>query len=282
VTHSGSPVWLPSPALRSHLNRAATGNPDYDWLSYVRALHLPAALERTLVLGCGSGFLERALIRKDGVGTILAVDADPGQVEGARRQAERAGLDAISYAVLDPESDELPAGPWGVIFATDLLHHVSALERLLDRVRAVLAPGGRFVFFEYVGPSRFQYSDERMELVQRYFRLLPDRLRKDPETGRILWRRERVDAARLSRESPAEAARSQELLALARTAFAAEAEYSGAGGLLHPVLSGLAANFRQGDPEEEQLLRVLCAAEEHLTASGLIEDAFRIFVGTGG
>src|SRR5206468_6859757 len=65
VTHSGSPVWLPSPALQSHLNRAATGNPDYDWLSYVRALHLPAALERTLVLGCGSGVLERALIRKD-------------------------------------------------------------------------------------------------------------------------------------------------------------------------------------------------------------------------
>jgi SAM-dependent methyltransferase len=281
VIHSGSPVWLPSPALRSHLNRAATGNPDYDWLSYVRALHLPAALEHTLVLGCGSGFLERALVHKDGVRTILAVDDDPGKVEASRRQAERAGLDAISYAVLDPERDELPAGPWDAIFASDLLHHLSALETLLDRVLAALAPGGRFIFFEYVGPSRFQYSDERMELVQRYFRLLPDRLRKDPESGRILWRRERVDAARLSRESPAEAACSEELLPLARAVFTAEATYSGAGGLLHPVLSGLAANFREGDPEEEQLLQVLCTAEEHLTAAGLIEDAFCIFVGAG-
>jgi SAM-dependent methyltransferase len=282
VTHGGSPVWLPSEALRSHLNRAATGNPEHDWLSYVRALHLPAALERTLVLGCGSGFLERALVHKDGVRTILAVDADPRTVEAARRQAERAGLDAISYAVLDPERDELPAGPWGAIFANDVLHHVSALERLLDRVLAVLAPGGRFVFYDYIGPSRFQYSDERMELVQRYFRLLPDRLRKDPETGRILWRRERVDGARLSRESPDEAARSEEILPLARAIFAAEAEYSGAGGLLHPLLSGLLPNFRQGDPEEERLLQVLCTAEEHLTAAGLIEDAFRIFIGADG
>lgn len=279
MTHPGSPFWVPSPALQRHLNRTATGNPEFDWLSYVRALHLPANLGRTLVIGCGNGDLERALVRKDGVGSILAVDADPATVECARRQAERAGLAAISYAVFDPEEDALPGGPWDVVIASDVLHHVLALETLFQRIHAALSPGGRFVFFEYVGPNRFQYAEERLELARRYFRLLPERLRREPRTGRTLWRLERIDPARLERERPAEAANSEGLLPLARRAFAPEAEYPGGGGLLHPVLSGLAENFRAGSPEDERLLQVLCAAEEHLSASGLLDDAFRIFVG---
>jgi SAM-dependent methyltransferase len=270
---------VPSAALQRHLNRAATGNADIDWLSYVRALHLPAVLPRTLVLGCGNGHLERALARKDGVEGITAIDADATSVERARRQAERAGLASIAYAVRDTDAEGPPEGPWDAIFASDLLHHVADAETLFGRLAAALAPRGRFVFFEYVGPNRFQYSDEHMEIARRYFRLLPDRLRHEHGTGRILWRRERLDAARLARESPAEAAQSEALLPLARRHFVSEAEYSGAGGLLHPVLSGLAENFREGSPEEERLLAILCAAEEHLTATGLVADAFRIFVG---
>lgn len=279
MTHPGSPFWVPSPVLQRHLNRTATRHPEIDWLSYVRALHLPAPLGRTLVIGCGNGDLERGLARKDGVDTILAVDADPTAVERARREARRSGLADISYGVFDPERDPLPDGPWDAVIASDVLHHVLALEDLLARVRAALSPAGRFVLSEYVGPNRFQYAEERLELAQRYFRLLPERLRREPSTGRTLWRRERVDPARLEREHPAEAARSEAILPLARRVFVPEAEYSGGGGLLHPVLCGLVQNFREGGTEEERLLGVLCAAEEHLSDSGLIDDAFRIFVG---
>ncbi len=275
--HPGSPFWFPSPALQRHLNRTATRHPEIDWLSYVRAVHLPAVLGRVLVIGCGNGDLERSLAVKDGVGAVLAVDADPPAVERARLRAER--LAGISYAVFDPERDALPDGPWDAVIASDVLHHVLALEDLLARVHAALSPAGRFVFSEYVGPNRFQYPEERLELAQRYFRLLPERLRREPATGRTLWRRERIDPARLERERPAEAARSEAILPMARRAFVPEAEYSGGGGLLHPVLSGLVENFREGGTEEERLLGVLCAAEAHLSASGQIDDAFRIFVG---
>ena len=170
--------------------------------------------------------------------------------------------------MFDPERDALPDGPWDAVIASDVLHHVLALEDLLARIHAALSPAGRFVFYEYVGPNRFQYPEERLELAQRYFRLLPDRLRREPATGRTLWRRERVDPARLERERPAEAARSEAILPMARRAFVPEAEYSGGGGLLHPVLSGLVGNFREGGTEEERLLGVLCAAEAHLERFG--------------
>jgi len=279
LRHPGAPVWLPSPVFQRHVNRTATGNAEHDWLSYVRAIHLPPSLGSTLVIGCSTGALERALVRKESVGRITAVDADEAAVERARRQAERAGMDSISYAVLDPVRDPLPPSAWDAIIASDVVHHIPNLEGFYLEVHRALAPRGCFVFHEYVGPNRFQYTDERMDLIHRYFRLLPDRWRLDPSTGRCLWRRERIDAARLAQEDPAEAARSEELLPLARAAFLAEAEYPHGGGLIHPVLSGLVGNFREGLSEDERLLQVLCDAEEDLMKRGLLPSDFVIFVG---
>ncbi len=279
VIHPGSPFWVPSAALQRYLNRTATGDPGCDWLTYVRHEHLPRRLDRTLLLGCGSGFLERALARYEGVESILATDADPAAVEAAARQARRLGLASISYAVLDPAREPLPQGPWSAIIANDVLHHVPGVDALFSRIHASLETRGRFVFSEYTGPSRFQHADEPMEIVQRYFRLLPERWRTDPDTGRVLWRRERVDAGRLERERPFEAAESDRLVPGARRAFAAEAELSGGGGLLHPLLSGLALHYRDGSSEDERLLEVLCAAEEHLVSLRVLAPAFTVFVG---
>jgi len=51
------------------------------------------------------------------------------------------------------------------------------------------------------------------------------------------------------------------------------------GGLLHPLLSGFARNFRAGAPEDERLLDVLCSAEAHATSLGALSPLFTVFVG---
>jgi SAM-dependent methyltransferase len=279
MNHPGSPFWVPSAALQRHVNRTATGNLDCDWFTHVRAEHLPRRVDRTLVLGCGNGFLERALARQAGIGEILATDPNVASVEAAAKAAGRAGLTAIAYRRMDPETDALPEGPWNLVLANDLLHHLADPEPILRSIRESLAPGGHFVFSEYTGPPRFQHGAVTLEIVERYFRLLPDRIRTDPDTGRLLWRHEPVDAARLAREHPSEAAVSVTLLPLARRLFAADAELSGGGGLLHPLLSGFARNFRQGSMEDERLLEVLCAEEERATSLGILAPLFTAFIG---
>ena len=183
VSHPGSPFWVPSGALQGHVNRSASGHPSVDWLSHVRTRNLPAELPRVLVVGCGEGFIERSLARMAGVGAITAVDADPATLERARRGAARRGLAAVTHAVLDPNAAPLPDGPWDAVIVHDTLHHVARLEEFYERLHDILAVRGRVVFVEYVGPNRFQYPAERAELVQRYFRLLPRRLRTDERTG---------------------------------------------------------------------------------------------------
>jgi len=112
--------------------------------------------------------------------------------------------------------------------------------------------------------------------------MLPDRLRRDPASGQLLWKRERPDAARLERGFPAEAARGEELLAGVRRMFEVEAEYPGGEGLLHPLLSGLSTNFGADPAGEDRLLEALCGAEEHLFAAGRLESPFVYFVGRRG
>jgi hypothetical protein len=113
-----------------------------------------------------------------------------------------------------------------------------------------------------------------MDLVTRYFRLLPDRLRRDPATGALLWRRERPDPERLERDAPAEAARGEELLAGVRRMFDVEAEYPGGEGLIHPLLAGLAQNFGADAAGDERVLETVCAGEAQLFAAGRLDSPF--------
>jgi SAM-dependent methyltransferase len=278
TTQLESLVWTASPIVRRYLHRLATGDPACDWLTAIRFRYLPGVVRRALVLGCGSGWLERALATKGGgVCSIIACDVARETVDRARARAVADGKDIIEYRVVDLEHEQLPEGPFDAIIANDVLHHITGLERLYPLIHDALSPHGRFVFNEYVGPNRFQYDDARMELINRYFRLFPDRLRWDPVTNSPLWKRTRIDSGKLVAEDPTEAVRSEDVLPLARSAFSVVAEIPYGGGLLNPLLFGVIAGFQPG--RDDRLLDILCAAEDRLTEAGALEPDFHIFVG---
>ena len=272
-------VWTASPVVRRYLHRLVSGSPECDWPTWVRAKHLPDRVDRLLVLGCGSGWLERALAQKYGIGEITACDFARDRVLAAEETAKKEGLERIRYQVCNLEAEALPEGRFNAIFANDVLHHITDLEGLYTRIHAALASEGKLLFNEYVGPNRFQYSDARMDLINRYFRLIPDHLRFNPFWGGLFWNRWRVDPAKLAADDPTEAVRSEDVLPLARRFFEAEKEYSYGGGLLNPLLYEIIGNFDEGRPYDNRLLTILCEAEERLTRSGAIEPDFFIFVG---
>ncbi len=277
--HLSAMVWTASPTVRRYLHFLVSGSPDCDWPTWVRANHLPSRVDRVLVLGAGSGWLERALAKKEGIGSLIACDFARETVEAAQQAARQEGLDRIRYLVCNLEAEPLPDGPFDAIFANDMLHHITDLEGLFGRIHGALAPDGKLLFNEYVGPNRFQYSDARMELVNRYFRLIPDHLRFNPYWGGLFWSRFRTDPAKLAADDPTEAVRSEDVLPLARKFFEAEAEYPYGGGLLNPLLYEIIGNFDEQNPYDSRLLQVLCEAEDRLTRSSVIEPDFSVFVG---
>ncbi|MEO7268584.1 MAG: class I SAM-dependent methyltransferase [Knoellia sp.] len=97
--------------------------------------------ERVLEIGGGTGQLSIALA--DHVAAVLVTDASPGMVDVARDNIERAGLaDRLTTERLDLVTDPPPEGSFDGVWAQLALHHVRDVGLLLQRVKALLAPGG--------------------------------------------------------------------------------------------------------------------------------------------
>jgi ubiquinone/menaquinone biosynthesis C-methylase UbiE len=138
------------------------------WVQFTRAMApmmvVPAEMLARLVLGSGQGKVTRVLdvaaghglyglafARQAPAAEVVAVDW-PNVLEVARENAQRAGV-AGRFRTIPGSAFEVDfAGPYDVVLLPNFLHHfdVPACERLLKKVRAVLAPGGRAVTLEFI------------------------------------------------------------------------------------------------------------------------------------
>ena len=141
-----------------------------------------------------------------------------------------------------------------------------------------LKPDGYFVLNEFVGPSRFQWTDRQLEVINGPLRMLPERLRKSCRgAGRIKAHVERPSIAEMKRSDPSESVRSAEILPLLPHFFEV-VEVKGYGGtVLHMLLHDIAGNFQTDDAAANRILQSLCDLEDNLIALGDLPNDF-VFV----
>jgi trans-aconitate 2-methyltransferase len=118
----------------------AISDPQFGWgMEVLERLDLGGE-EDVLDAGCGSGRVTAELAERVPGGSVLAVDASEAMVAKAR---ERLG-DRASYLVADLSELEL-GEPVDLVFSTATFHWILDHERLFERLRAALRPGGRLV-----------------------------------------------------------------------------------------------------------------------------------------
>lgn len=261
-------TWQDHPLVRAHINRRVSGDPAVNWIDALARDFGP--FDRGLNLGCGVGDLEAHALAVGLCRRFLSVDISQSALDRARTRLPhlveflRADVNTLS---LEPES-------FDVAFAASSLHHFTELPRVLDTVRATLRPGGLFVFDEFVGPSLFQWRDRQLEIINDILSALPRRLRRD---RRRFFQKARVYRRPLddsSRDSPFEAARSEEILPLVAERFEIVRRRDYGGAILHMLLDGIAGNFKPGDPADDALLLRLIETEQNLEARGVIASDF--------
>jgi SAM-dependent methyltransferase len=108
---------------------------------------IPAGCRRSLDVGCGEGMLARELRRV--VPHVTAIDRDAASIELARRQDD----DGIDYVLGDFITHPFEPASFDHIASIAALHHMDAAPAL-DRMRALLAPGGTLAI---VGLARNRY-----------------------------------------------------------------------------------------------------------------------------
>ena len=269
--------WMASPVVRAYLNRRVSGDPRTDWLSWLWHRFVRGHDLAVLVLGCGEGWVERALARRPEVASIDACDVAAGAVAAAAERARAEGLaEKIRYHIVDLDTEPLPGGPWDVAVAHSVLHHVARLEHCYAELSRGLRPGGLLLVNEYAGPRRFQFTPAQMRVIDGCLTRLPERLRLSAVTGGPFVAKQVPDEDLLAATDPSEAVRSDEVLPLLQRRFEVLAEHDAGGTVLHLLLYDLVQNFDPAAPCENRILALLCLLEESLIDAGVLPSDFKV------
>ena len=108
---------------------------------------------RVLELGCGTGLFSRHLVERYPEGRFLLTDAAPAMLAECRHNLTPALCSDISFEIMDA-SRPGGEGPFDLIASSMALHWVVEAAASLERLRALLAPGG-VLLYSALGPESF-------------------------------------------------------------------------------------------------------------------------------
>lgn len=239
--------WMALLPVRLHINELIGGGEPKWPIDWFESWLQGRKFERALSIGCGAGALERDLISRDLCERIDAFDASVGSLRIAR---ETASSDRIRYYAADFNRCVLPRKTYDIVFFHQSAHHVSRLEYLFTQVLLALKSGGLVYLDEYVGPSRFEWSAERLAPQQAFYAALPREIRMSHELPLPI----QID-------DPSEAVRSSAIEPVLRIGFDVVAQRPYGGTLLSVVLPQLKTT--------DAALAYCIGAERALLAAGL-------------
>lgn len=268
--------WTHLPEVRAAIARRVSGDANVDplawFLQQVARVH-PMPLARVLVVGCGTGRVERVLVQQGFASEAVAVDLSGQVLAEARRLAGEAA--PIHY--LQADLNQLPVGQapllpghFDAVFGVASVHHCEQLEALYEALHALLVPGGWLYLDEYVGPERFQYTDTHMRLSEELAALLPDRL-LTTRSGKVRRGFRAPTIHEVMAIDPSEAVNSTRIVEALDGRFEVLAHRPYGGALLQVLLADVAQNFSgTGAP----WLRALIQAEDDAIRQGRLEPHF--------
>jgi SAM-dependent methyltransferase len=266
-----------SPVVMAEINRRITGDPQCRPSEHFVRHYCATPRARALSLGCGDGQLERELLRLGACEQLVAIDLSADRLERARASTPPELQGRIEYVCANLETwvpGELaswaPGQTFDLVIGKGVLHHIQDLERLLSIIAQSLSDGGVLYVDEFVGPSRFQWSDSQLAIVNRLLDRLSENLRRDlvdPAHG-AKAPASRPTVAGMIAADPSEAARSAELRELLQSHFEPLEEREWGGAIFHLLFNRIMGNFTGHD----DLVRVIMELDAILTEERVVDN----------
>jgi ubiquinone/menaquinone biosynthesis C-methylase UbiE len=101
-------------------------------------------------IGAGSGYFTLRLARAVGdKGKVYATDIQQGMLDLLQKNIARTKLTNIVPVVGTVDDPNLPTDTLDLALMVDVYHEFSQPQRMLQRIREALKPGGRLVLIEY-------------------------------------------------------------------------------------------------------------------------------------
>lgn len=246
------------------------------WERWV-ATRLGQPPEKSLQIGCGS--VDRSLfLYEAGLSRwIEGIDGSEDLIDLAEQHRRTAGARG-AFRVADVNVAALPRKTYELIFACHSFRRFVALEHVLDQVHAALMPRGYFVLEEFVGPSRFQWTDAQIQIVRALLSLVPERLRT-LRWGVVKPYEGRPTRADVAAAGSFESIRSAEIVPLLQERFHAVVLKRLGGTLQHLLYNGIVHNFNLQDVEARGWVEGIGRIEDALVDSGSLPSDFVLAIG---
>ena len=245
--------------------------------------YLNTPVERALELACGRGDFAIEMVTTGYAKHIDALDVSDVAVEDARRKAAIEGLENVNFEIADVNSVELPPDTYDLVYFRQSLHHIEALEHVFEQITHTLREGGIFFINDYVGPSRMQWTDKQLEIMNEILAILPERYRVllggdlgYPGTHKVTVHRTPVET--YLKVDPSEGVRSAEIISLAKGYFDVLDERSLGGTIHYELLRGIVHNFDVNDEKDTVLLEMILLLERMLLENNVVDADFKCFV----
>lgn len=239
-------------------------------------------LRRGVSVGAGIGAKEMRLVTAGVVSDFDLFELSEERIARGRERASGMGLSdrvrfhhADAFASIEEASVDL-------VYWDMALHHMLDVDFAVGWSRRVLQEGGYFCMCDFVGPARFQWSDDSLELVTRIRASLPKRYLRDPyrSSGYRPAKIQRLDPQVLAKEDPSEAADSDRILEAVSRHFP-DAQITKVGGVVyHLALRDIIHNFDEQNEDDRALLGALLLVDEVSIRGSRVDNHYATALGS--
>ena len=271
--------WYEIPEVQLRQNRLITGRREETTFDYVAKKFLVGHSLFGVSLGCGTGSRELGWAGTGRFKRILAIDMSEERIEEANRKLTQAAFSSVvRFVAGDVLRYQLNPNSFDVVITEGILHHISPLEVLVDKIASSLKPDGILIVNEYIGPDKFQWTKEQVRFCNVLLSFIPKPLRTYRGTKIVKTRVFRPGTLSMRIHDPSEAVESSKIIERLKEKFSFVERKDYGGTILHPLLKDISHHFTETDSEKEAILQFLFGAENYLMRTGVIESDFTFMV----
>lgn len=277
LMRQNSGYWINNELISSNICRLITGKPIHwlPWLFHEYFESIPR-FERVLSICCGDGAHELSMMQTGKINFLHAFDISEEALASAASRFEQANIskDRYKLEVMDVNKLDI-SGHYDLLISAGAAHHVSNLEGLFSKAAELLNPSGYLVLLEYVGPTRFQWIDRQIEVINSILDCLDEKYLVQGQ--RIKLGRPAIDD--IMRLDPSEAVRSEEILNIMEQYFSIEFKRDYNGTVIHQLYERLNGELgNKNNPDFDSIIRLILLVEDLFIKSGYLQSDFTFTV----
>lgn len=263
--------WMTHPWVVSRVNELVGGVRSNVWgdgllVRLQQLIDEQGPLRRGISVACGKGAIELNLVRKGIIESFDCFDLANERVQAGRLVAVRSGLsDRFRPHCADAFKEPIESGSYDLVYWRNALHHMMDTRAAIEWSFRILRPGGIVYLDDYVGPSRFQYSDEQVERFNLIRKQLPPNFFRDSSGNKRRREFKKADMNAVIRADPSEAADSANIMPAFREFFPSAFIVPVSAGVF-PMLKDIIGNL--DSEQDSKLLEWLWECDRTMISNG--------------